>query len=314
MKSIVGKRKIFFAIFLVFILCTAVLWFTIGLNLDIEFEGGTMIQIQTENKDFTSAEAEALVRETTGKEVKVQVLTSYNSENPEDEIHMLQIKVTKSEGVLSSDEQSALIQALIDDERFVIPENAEVQVTSVEPSIGEEVRNRGLIAVAISAVLIILYVAIRFRAVSGFSMGVCGVIALIHDALAVVLVYMIFRLPVNESFIAAILTIIGYSINNSIIIYDRIRENMALRKKSTVAEVVDKSIKQTFSRSVLTSLTTLIAVIVVYIFARIYGITSVQQFSFPLIIGILVGTYSSICLAGPMWLQWKEMKGKKEKA
>jgi preprotein translocase subunit SecF len=167
------------------------------------------------------------------------------------------------------------------------------------------------LAAFIASILIILYIWWRFKAVSGLSAGVSGVIALFHDALVMLAVYTIFNIPLNESFIAAVLTILGYSMNDTVIIFDRIRENNRLLRKVPIPELVNKSIMQTLNRTINTSVTVMMSVIIVYGFAFYYGIESVKEFTFPLMIGLLSGTYSSIFIACPLFVMWKERSAKK---
>jgi preprotein translocase subunit SecF len=162
--------------------------------------------------------------------------------------------------------------------------------------------------------VIILYVWWRFKAVNGLSAGIFGVVALIHDVLIMVAVYIIFKIPLNESFIAATLTVIGYSMNDTVIIYDRIRENNRLLKKTAIAELVNRSVVQTLNRSINTVVTTLISIIIVFIFASINNIQSLREFTFPLIIGFASGVYSSIFIAGALYVDWMEHKEKKKLA
>jgi preprotein translocase subunit SecF len=146
---------------------------------------------------------------------------------------------------------------------------------------------------------------------SGLSAGVFAIIGVLHDLMVMVAVYLIFRLPINESFIAAILTVVGYSMNDTIIIYDRVRENSRMLKKVPLPELVNTSIMQTLNRSINTVVTSLIAITTVFVFAEINGISSMSEFSFPLIIGIAAGCYSSIFIASPLWVMWKESQKKK---
>ncbi|MBZ4644832.1 MAG: protein-export rane protein SecF [Clostridia bacterium] len=156
----------------------------------------------------------------------------------------------------------------------------------------------------IASILMLIYITFRFE----FKSGVAAVIAMIHDVLVMLTVYAVFRIPINTSFIAAILTILGYSINDTIIVFDRIRENRKYMKKEEFSNVVNKSIWQTMARSINTSLTTLLTITVLYIL----GVQSIKDFAFPLIVGIVSGTYSSIFIASPIWVMWREWEAKKK--
>ena len=146
----------------------------------------------------------------------------------------------------------------------------------------------------------------------GLSAGVIAIIALLHDIMVMFTVYIIFRIPLNNSFIAAVLTIIGYSMNDTVVIYDRIRENTRIMRKTTLKDLVNKSVLQSLSRSVNTSLTTLICILTLYVFAAVNNIESIKEFTLPLAIGIISGVYSTIFIASPLYLMWQE-RGKRKK-
>lgn len=170
----------------------------------------------------------------------------------------------------------------------------------VSATVGSELLGSSLQALLIAAVLMLIYISFRFELLSGLS----AVLALVHDVLIMLSMYAIFRLPVNTSFIAAMLTIIGYSINATIVIFDRIRENTKYLKKETFSNIVNTSIWQSMGRSINTTVTTLITIVMVYIL----GVTSVREFALPIIIGLLCGTYSSIFLAGSFWCLFRGKK------
>ena len=170
----------------------------------------------------------------------------------------------------------------------------------VSATVGSELLGSSLQALLIAAVLMLIYISFRFELLSGLS----AVLALVHDVLIMLSMYAIFRLPVITSFIAAMLTIIGYSINATIVIFDRIRENTKYLKKETFSNIVNTSIWQSMGRSINTTVTTLITIVMVYIL----GVTSVREFALPIIIGLLCGTYSSIFLAGSFWCLFRGKK------
>lgn len=163
----------------------------------------------------------------------------------------------------------------------------------VSATVGGELFGSSLRALLFAAILMLIYISLRFELLSGIS----AVIALIHDMLIMLSIYAIFRLPVNTSFVAAMLTILGYSINATIVIFDRIRENTRFLKKETFADIANKSVWQSMTRSINTSVTTLLTIVMVYIL----GVNSVREFALPIIIGIVAGTYSSIFIAGSIW-------------
>ncbi len=175
---------------------------------------------------------------------------------------------------------------------------------SISAAVSGEMKRDAMLAVIIATLCMLIYIWIRFK---DFSFGSSAVIALVHDVLVVVTLYAVIKLTVGTTFIACMLTIVGYSINATIVIFDRIRENKAeMLKKDTLEDVVNNSITQTVSRSINTSLTTFIMVFVLYLF----GLDSVKEFALPLMVGVICGAYSSICITGALWYHFKGVFGK----
>ena len=311
MIDIVGKRKYFFALSVILILAGIAGLLVNGLNLDIQFQGGTIMQLQMNDDTFDAEKAGALASSIVGKTVSGQKLQTYNAKDANKKIDLLMLKIS-SENTLTDEEINKVVEAMRAE--YKINPEAEMQVQSVQPFIGRELLSRGIRAAVLASVLIVLYVWWRFSVMSGLSAATMAIVALLHDAMIMFSVYTILRLPLNESFIAAILTILGYSMNDTIIIYDRIRENSTLLRKSNLPELVNKSIMQTLSRSINTTVTTLICVVTVYVFAVINNISSLRDFSLPLIVGLASGAYSSIFIACPLWMMWKQHKAEKRVA
>lgn len=158
----------------------------------------------------------------------------------------------------------------------------------------------------------IIYIAIRFKRISGWSAGVTAVIALLHDVAMVYATFVIFRMPLDDNFIAVALTILGYSINDTIVVYDRVRENKRIYGKSlNTAELMNKSLNQSLSRSIHTSVTTIMAMTIVLIISIIFGIESIFTFAFPMIIGMISGVYSTLCISSSLWVDWQNHKEKR---
>ena len=179
----------------------------------------------------------------------------------------------------------------------------------VEPYIGQTALRKSALAIALSGLFIIGYVWVRFKNLSGLSAGVMSVLALVHDIMIVFFAFVWFGIPLNDAYVAVTLTIIGYSINDTIVLYDRIRENRETSKKKDLGELISESITQTLSRSVNTSVTTIICVLSILIFSILYGIESIKVFALPMLFGLISGCYSSVCIAGPLWARWQEYKG-----
>ena len=191
-------------------------------------------------------------------------------------------------------------------EKYSLEDSALISQSQIGPSVGKELTRNAIASVLVACIAMLFYIAIRFE----FNFGVAAIVALVHDVLITLAFYAVFNIPVNNSFIAAMLTIVGYSINDTIVIFDRIRENRHSMRRSTPTEIANTSINRTLARSINTSLTTLIIIGAVNVF-----VPTVREFSLPLLIGIAAGAYSSIFIASPVWvlLQKRNPKNKKIK-
>ena len=295
MLNITGKRKIFFAVSLILMIASAVSLIIQGFNLDTDFAGGMALTYQIKS-DFVVSDVEAVVSTALG--VNQKASSVQKSENNE-----VVIKFGYDNALKNDDERAAFANEKIESiNKFLTEKYGEVELKNkdvVSPSTGNELA-RSAIWMSILAVLaILLYVTIRFE----FTSGVCAVLALTHDILILCGIYSIFRIAIDINFIAAVLTVLGYSINATIVVFDRIRENTRHAKKQTYSEIANASINQTLSRSINTTITTLLTIGMVYIM----GVTSIRAFAMPIIIGVAVGTYSSICIAGTVWSTWKDV-------
>lgn len=292
--NFVGKRKLFFTISLVLILTgPAAMLIHNGkdgkiLNYSLEFMGGTSTTA-TFNEDYTIEELEAevkpVVEEVTGDaNIQMQKVTGSN-------------QVIIKTRALSVDEREELEEKLV--EGFGIDANL-MTTESISSTISSEMKSDAFIAVTIATVLMLFYIWFRF---SDIRFATSAVVALLHDVLIVLACYAVVWISVGNTFIACMLTIVGYSINATIVIFDRIRENLKeMSKKDTIENVVNVSITQTLTRSIYTSITTFIMVAVLYIL----GVSSIREFAFPLMVGIICGGYSSVCITGPLWFVMKE--------
>lgn len=310
MKDIIGKRKYFF-MFSAALILIGMLFFIVhgGFDWDIQFEGGTIIKIEMEDDNYDAAEVEGRLTDLLDKTLTVQKEKTFNPDNQDDNIYLLSIKVSK-ENTLNNQEINSVVDLISTEYNTV--ESTQPQMQSVEPFIGRELRNKALMAAGWAMLLIVMYVGIRFRVMSGMSAALFGIVALLHDALIMLSVYVVFNIPVNEVFVAAILTIIGYSMNDTIVIYDRIRENSAAMHKADLETMVNTSIIQSLPRTINTLVTTLLTITTLYVFASIYNVESIRQFAFPLLIGLTSGSYSSIFIATPLWMMWRKYRIKKK--
>lgn len=295
------NRKIFFAVSIVLILAGIVSLIVNGVELDIQFKGGAIIKY-TYDGDLSAQQKNdiaSLVNDTISRSATVQT-TDEGTENQK-----LVLNLTGNEG-LGAEEQDLLHKAI---QENYPDNNFEISETSiVEPFIGARFLRNGIISIVLASILIVLYIWFRFKQISGLSAGVMAVIALLHDCALVFFTFVLFRIPLGDIFVAVMLTIIGYSINNTIIIYDRIRENSGIAAKMSVEDLTDLSITQSMARSIGTAFTTVAAIIIIYIFASINSIQSIENFALPMAVGMLSGFYSSNFIACPLWVMWQKKK------
>jgi preprotein translocase SecF subunit len=200
------------------------------------------------------------------------------------------------------------LQAQYPDNNFVC-----LEASSVDASMGFMFLLKCLAAVALASILMVIYVTIRFKKIGGLSAGVMALVALFHDVAMIYFMYVIFQMPIDSNFIAVVLMIIGYSLNDTIVIYDRVREQRRLMGRSTdIGTIFNVSCTKTIKRTIMTSVTTFAAILIVYIVATVFNIASVKGFALPMMIGVISGCYSSICIAGPLWVMWQNHKEAKK--
>lgn len=295
------NRKIFFAISAILMVIGLICIFTFGVKLSIQFKGGAILKYSYVG-ELNINDVAKITSDTLGRIADVQ-----STEDIATNSKKVVINLAGNSG-LSAQEQEKLNNIL--EENFTENDIELAESNIVEPFIGKSFLRKGIAAMIISAITIVIYVWVRFKKISGLSAGVVALVALLHDVLMVFFVFVIFRIPLNDSFVAVVLTIIGYSINDTMVIYDRIRENRGLYPKLSVEELVDKSISQSMSRSINTTITTVISALIIYIFATIYDIESIKQFALPMTFGMISGCYSTICIAGPLWVMWQKRKKK----
>lgn len=301
-----GKRKLFYTISIVIIACAILSTFVFGIQLDIQFKGGAIVTYAHSGEIDKNA-AQSFIEKTLGDNVNVQEAVDIVTGKTN---MVVSLTADKS---LTVDKQQALTDALraqYPDQGFEV-----VKSNNVDPTIGKEFFAKCLVALALAAILMMAYIAFRFRKIGGWSAGLMCLVALLHDSIVVFATFIICRIPLNENFIAVVITIIGYSLNATIVIYDRIRENEQLLGKTvSLAELVTKSDNQSLGRTVMTSVATISAMAIVCIVGKIYGLDSILSFAFPLTMGMISGLYSSVCIAPMLWTTWQEHKLKKSPA
>ena len=297
--NFLGKRKICFAVSIALALSGFV---AMGvqksqgndiLNYSLEFKGGTSTNV-TFNEDFSI------------KELDSKVTPVIEKVTGDKNVQMQKVKGTKQVIIktqaLDLDKREALNKALVDN--FKVDEK-KITYSNISSTVSSEMRSDAIVAVLIATVCMLIYIWLRFK---DFRFASSAIIALLHDVLVVLAFYAIARVSVGNTFIACMLTIVGYSINATIVIFDRIREELkAGRRKDSLEDVVNKSITQTLTRSIYTSFTTFVMVAVLYVL----GVSSVKEFAAPLMVGVVVGAYSSVCITGSLWYVLKKKFVKK---
>jgi len=272
-------RRFFFILSSILVILGVVSLFVFKMNLGIDFSSGTRVDIRTDNSISIN------------KVTHVMKSLGYTPEQPTLSGNNHNFASVNLNQVLTK-EQVSQVQNKVQDQFGVKP-----SVSTVDPTVGRELAKNAILSVLIASIFIIIYVTIRFE----FLQGLTAIIALLHDAFFIVTIFSLLHIEVNVVFIAAVLTIIGYSINDTIVTFDRIRENMKKHKKirsfDELKEIVNVSIRQTIVRSINTVLTVLLPVIALLIF----GSPSIRTFTIAMFIGLIAGTYSSIFIAAPLW-------------
>jgi preprotein translocase subunit SecF len=285
--SIIKKRKIWYLISALIIIPGLISLFTQGLNLGIDFTGGNIYDVKFD-KDISTAQ----VREV----VKDQGLTDNYIQESTNNTFLIRTEATTEK------QNTDLLKAFNDKlGNFELMRN-----DRVGPTVGKELTQKAIVSLAIASVLMIIYITWRFE----FKQGVAAVVPLLHDVLVTVGILSMTQLEVDSSLVAVILTIIGYSINATIVIFDRVRENQHLKRGMKLDEMIDTSVWQTMARSINTTLTVLIVLIALYFF----GGSTISTFVLALIIGVTSGLYSSVFIASPIWYDLLDSKRKNKKA
>ena len=273
-----------------------------GVKLDINFSGGTKLAYSYTG-DIDDAEIETTVKEVIDNSFTVSKSTSLAGDTKTFEITLV------GRESISAETQEELTEKLA--EKFGDNEIALYNSNSVSPNIAGTFFAKSLVAVLITALLVVIYVGIRFRRIGGVSAAATALLTLIFDVLVTFFVCVIFRLQIDSNYIAVVLTILGYSLNDTIVIYDRVRENERLNPDAEIGVLVNDSINMVKVRNIVTSVTTFIAVITIVVVSELFGLSSLRTFAVPMAFGIVSGGASSLFIAGPMWVIWNRHKAKK---
>ena len=258
-----------------------------ALNWDVEFTGGTSMEIDMGEAYETEVLAE-IIEDVTGQSApQIQQIMGTNA---------AEIKLQHIDGSVRLELMNQIWEEY--------PSADLKEANDISGTVSREMQQSAIKATVIAGIVMLLYISLRFKDVRA---GGSAIIALLHDVLVVLASYALFRIPVNHTFIAVLLTILGYSINSTIVIFDRVRENKEYYTAAETAQKIDKSISQTMNRSINTSLTTLFTVGAIYVL----GVPSIKEFALPMMVGIIAGAYSSICISSSIWyvLMTKEEKG-----
>lgn len=282
MKIVENRKKFFAASLIVIIIGFAAMIFNAqagrgAFQYDIEFTGGTSFDLDL-GQEYEQEDLQKLITDVTGQDSpQIQQVIGTNE---------VTVKIQSIDSATRETLTNAILEAY--------PNAVMGEVNDVSGTVSHEMQTAAIKATLIAAVAMLLYISLRFH---DFRAGGSAIIALLHDVLIVLTAYAVFRIPVNNTFIVVLLTILGYSINATIVIFDRIRENKSAFHANQTAEKINKSISQTLARSINTSLTTFFTVGAIYVL----GVPALKEFALPMMIGILAGAYSSVCISGSIW-------------
>jgi len=280
------KNKMKYLIIPVIIIIAGIVMLVVkgGFNFDIEFMGGVRMQVDMENDaNIDTGRIKSTLKDKLGIDVVVQRSGSGTN---------VLIKTPPLEDDVKNQVYTSL------KEEFSLQGEEPLSTATATPNFGIQVQRKTLLYTALAIICILIYIAFRFE----WRSAVMAVISLIINIAVMFAIYAITYLPLNTTFIAAMLTVVGYSINNTIVVFDRIREDMKTARSKTITEVVNASISATMGRTINTTITTLLTVVSLYII----GVSAIKEFALPLIVGVLAGAYSSIFIASPFWAVWKE--------
>lgn len=295
----IAHRKLFMIISACILAVGLIVNLIFGVEMDVSFKGGTVLKYSYTGT-IDRAEAESFFTEQLGSKATVEVSESGG-------LSILNVYSTQE---ISLDTQNTVEAAAAS--KYADNELVLVDANSLSPTVGTLFFVKCLVATALACLFLVVYVAFRFRKIGGVSAGLMAIAALVHDLLIVYFTFVIFRIPLNDNFVAVILTILGYSLNDTIVIYDRIRENrQRMGASSDINEVVNTSLKQSFRRTLNTTITTGIVVLTLVIVALTQNLESIISFAVPLLFGVISGFYSSTFLCSPVWALWVSHRAKK---
>lgn len=303
-RDFYGTRKVFFTISILLILISIASSFVFGVGISIEFKGGTIADYAYSGDSLSESDLADIASDVLGTQANVQLGETFTGEAQKS----FTVSFSMDEP-FTADKQNELLDKFV--EKYPDAEIEVLQSNDVAAASGKNFFGKCIVAASFAAIILILYIAWRFKKISGWSAGLFAVVTLLHDLTTVYGAFVICGFEIDSNFMAVILTILGYSVNDTIVIYDRIRENQQLMPEGTpLTELVNTSLSQTMRRTIRTSITTITTMLIITILAAINNVDSILSFSIPLTVGMAVGCYSSLCLAPMLWTSWK-MRGKK---
>jgi len=293
----VGNLKKYLIVLAAIILVGAIISVVFGVKLDINFKGGSRYTYSFTG-DVDLATAESVANQAIGSTSAVASISTDVTGTSKS------LVISIPAGSVDNEAPTKILKAL--QTKYATAGFALADANTVGASIAGTFLLKSLVAVVIAAVLVIVYIGFRFRLIGGISAGVTALVALIVDIMVAFMTCVIFRLEIDSNFIAVVLTILGYSLNDTVVIYDRIREEKKLRPGESIRNIVNSSINNTLGRTVATSIATLLAVLTVLVVSEFFGLSTLRSFAIPMSAGIISGAFSSVCLSGPLWVLWCE--------
>ena len=293
--------KISIIAYAILIVAGIVMTVVFGPKLDINFSGGTQISYEFEG-EIAEDKFKATVSGSLDKDFTVSKSTSLTGD-----ANYIVITLAGKNSI-SAETQENITKALEKD--FADNKISLRDSNSVSPTVAGTFFLKSLVAVLITAVLVVIYVGIRFKKIGGVSASLTAFCALILDLLTAFFICVIFRLPIDMNFMAVVLTILGYSLNDTIVIYDRVRENKSMYPEMPLSENVDKSVSNTLVRNIVTTVTTVCAVLTIVVVSELFGLTTLRSFAIPMAFGLVSGCFSSLFISCPLWVMYKERKAK----
>lgn len=275
-----------------------------GVNLDINFSGGTKIEYSYKG-DIADKDIEAVVNGVIDKSYTLTKSTSISGDVSTFEIALV------GKNSVSAKQQEDLTDALV--KKFKDSKITLYNSNSVSPTIAGSFFSRSLVAVLLTAVLVVVYIGFRFKKIGGVSAALTALVALIFDVIITFVTCIFFKLQIDSNFMAVVLTMLGYSLNDTIVVYDRIRENEKLNSDMEIGELVNTSINSVMIRNIVTTLATFVAVMTILVVAELYGLTTLRTFVIPMATGMVSGSISSLFVSGPLWVIWKRYKAARPK-